>query len=100
LIVLQNFRSRAAYEGRSNTAAGLQGRFKIKNHESQAALPVELEPVIGINGKPLLLIRGRFQINLKDFAIEGAEGPAPANDTLNIDLNLTFKADFRSTRQL
>ena len=53
---------------------------------------MEIEPVIGEQEKPLLLARGSFQIDLRDFDIEGAEGPAPAKYTLALDINLKMHA--------
>jgi len=52
---------------------------------------MEFEPVIGEDGKPRLLIRGAFKIDLRVFNIEGADGPAPARHILLLDLNFILK---------
>ncbi len=41
-------------------------------------------------GKPQLLMNGSFSIDLRTFKIEGADGPAPANHTLEFDVNFAL----------
>jgi hypothetical protein len=53
----------------------------------------EFEPIIDDSGKPRLLIRATFNIDLRVFKIEGADGPAPARHTLIFDVNFILKAD-------
>lgn len=72
--------------------AGVSGEFVLKGKSVPLALPMEVEPVIGEDGNPRLLLRGSFRIDLKTFNIEGADGPAPANHTLVFDVNLAFRA--------
>lgn len=76
------------------TPAGMAGVFKLKGVSRPMTLPVEIEPIVGTDGKPRLLVRGAFQIDLTEFDIEGADGPVPARNTLLVDVNLVFrKAD-------
>jgi hypothetical protein len=51
----------------------------------------QIEPVMGEDGKPRLLVSGAFKIDLRTFDIEGADGPAPARHMLLFDLNLILK---------
>ena len=51
----------------------------------------EIEPILGEDGKPRLLIHGTFKIDLRTFNIEGADGPAPARHTLLFDLNFILQ---------
>jgi hypothetical protein len=55
------------------------------------AVVAEFEPVIGADGGPRLLARSAFQIDLRTFDIEGADGPEPAKYTLLLDVNLKRK---------
>jgi len=73
------------------TPAGMTGVFKLKGTDKPMSLPVEIEPIVGSDGQPRLLVRGAFQINLTEFDIEGADGPAPARNTLIFDVNLMFR---------
>jgi polyisoprenoid-binding protein YceI len=72
------------------TTAGVSGTFALKGKKMPLSLPMELEPVVDRDGSPMLLARGRFRIDLRNYDIEGAEGPAPARFTVQIDLNLRF----------
>lgn len=73
------------------SAAAVSGEFLLKGKTRPRNLAMEMEPVIGAEGEPRLLVRGRFRIDLTEFDIEGAEGPAPARNTLVFDLNLAFR---------
>ena len=70
----------------------VSGIFTLKGKSFPLTLNTEIEPVIGEQEKPLLLARGSFQIDLRDFDIEGTEGPAPAKYTLELDINLKMLA--------
>ncbi|MDJ0781952.1 MAG: YceI family protein [Desulfosarcinaceae bacterium] len=72
------------------TPALLEGNFALKGKRVPLSLKAEVEPAIGTAGDLQLLVRTRFQIDLVRFAIEGADGPAPARNTLLFDLNLVF----------
>jgi polyisoprenoid-binding protein YceI len=73
------------------TAAQIQGRFTLKGKTVPLTSMAEIEPVIADNGKPHLLIRSTFKIDLRTFEIEGADGPAPARHTLLFDANFKLK---------
>ena len=68
----------------------LNGIFKMKGKEQQMSVPATIEPVIGENGNPELIVSGSFSIDLRNFEIEGATGPEPQKYTLLFDLNLIF----------
>lgn len=70
--------------------ATLEGVFTLKGKRIPLPCVGEVEPVIGRSGIPQLLVRGSFQIDLREFDIEGADGPAPARYTLQFDINLIF----------
>jgi polyisoprenoid-binding protein YceI len=76
--------------GRLSPAA-VSGTFHLKGTTKPMQVVMEMEPVIGEEGKPRLLARGRFQIDLTEFDVEGADGPEPARNTLVFDLNLAFR---------
>ena len=67
------------------------GTFTLKGKRTPLSTKLEFEPVIAADGKPRLLIRGGFKIDLRFFDIEGADGPAPANHTVLLDLNFILK---------
>ena len=81
--------------GRLSPAA-VNGTFTLKGKKVPLNAKMEFEPVIGDDGKPRLLIRGAFKIDLRVFNIEGADGPAPARHMLLLDLNFILKE--RQTR--
>jgi polyisoprenoid-binding protein YceI len=76
--------------GRLSPAA-VTGIFTLKGKKIPLSAKTEFEPVIGEDGKPRLLIRGAFKIDLRVFNIEGADGPAPAKHMLLFDLNFVLK---------
>ena len=71
--------------------AAITGIFTLKGKKIPLSAIMEFEPVIGEDGKPRLLIRGAFKIDLRVFNIEGADGPAPARHVLLFDLNFILK---------
>ena len=71
--------------------AAVSGTFHLKGTSKPMQVVMEMEPVIGEEGKPRLLARGRFRIDLTEFDIEGADGPEPARNTLVFDVNLAFR---------
>jgi len=73
------------------TPAGMNGLFELKGVTTPMSLPVEIEPIVGSDGNPRLLVRGAFQVDLTAFDIEGADGPAPVRNTLMVDVNLMFR---------
>ena len=70
--------------------AAVRGTFMLKGKSMSLAAPAEFEPVIGADGRPRLIVRTAFGIDLRDFDIEGADGPEPARYTLLFDVNLQF----------
>lgn len=75
------------------SVASMAGLFRLKGREIPLGMAIEIEPVLGADHEPRLLARGMFQIDLAVFGIEGADGPAPANRSLVIDLFLPFAPD-------
>lgn len=73
------------------TPAAVTGTFTLKGTSVPLAVVAEFEPVIGADGGPRLLVRSAFQIDLRTFDIEGADGPEPAKYTLLLDVNLKLK---------
>jgi polyisoprenoid-binding protein YceI len=73
------------------TPAFVTGTFTLKGKSVPLNMKSEFEPIIAEDGKPRLLIRGAFTIDLRFFNIEGADGPAPANHTVLLDLNFILK---------
>jgi polyisoprenoid-binding protein YceI len=76
--------------GRLSPAA-VTGIFTLKGKKIPLSSRTEFEPVLDENGKPRLLIRGAFKIDLRVFNIEGADGPAPARHILLFNLNFILK---------
>jgi polyisoprenoid-binding protein YceI len=76
--------------GRLSPAA-VEGTFELKGKRIPLTSVTEIEPILGEDGKPRLLIHGNFKIDLRTFEIEGADGPAPARDTLLFDLNFILQ---------
>ena len=73
------------------TPSVVAGTFTLKGKSTPLNTKLELEPVIAADGKPRLLIRGGFAIDLRFFDIEGADGPAPAKHTVLLDLYFILK---------
>jgi hypothetical protein len=76
--------------GRLSPAAVL-GAFTLKGKKIPLSSKTEFEPVIGEDGMPRLLLRGAFEIDLRVFNIEGADGPAPARHKLLFDFNFILR---------
>ncbi|UCF91445.1 MAG: YceI family protein [Desulfobacterales bacterium] len=74
------------------TPANIRGIFTLKGKSVPLSSVAEFEPVIGEGGRPRLLVRSAFQIDLRTFDVEGADGPAPARYTLLLDVNFVLKA--------
>ena len=73
----------------------IKGDFFLKGKRKAIEARGEFEPVVGEDGLPRLLVRGSFRINLLEFQIEGADGPAPARNTVLFDINMTFRGKTR-----
>ena len=75
----------------SLSPVAVNGSFILKGKSKQMAARGELEPIVDEDGQPRLLVRVAFQIDLVEFEIEGADGPAPARNTVLFDINMKFK---------
>lgn len=71
--------------------AFVAGNFRLKGKSIPLTSMTQIEPVMGDDGRPRLLVSGAFKIDLRTFDIEGADGPAPARHMLLFDLNLILK---------
>lgn len=69
----------------------VSGIFSLKGKSRPLTFNSEVEPIIGKNAAPQLLVRGSFQIDLRDFNIEGADGPEPEKYTLAFDIYLKMR---------
>ncbi|MEM7167606.1 MAG: YceI family protein [Planctomycetota bacterium] len=68
------------------TPVAMEGTFEMKGTTVPLSVRAQLEPIVGADGAPNLLLSGQFQLRLKErFGIEGPDGPAPANDTVLFD---------------
>ena len=70
--------------------ARLHGILSLKGRHVPVSAAAQLEPILTEAGAPRLLMRGGFQIDLRDFHIEEADGPEPARHTLLLDFNFIF----------
>jgi len=73
------------------TQAMMAGTFTMKGVSVPLGVRVMFEPIVGEDGRPRLSLRGSFEIRLSPFAIEGPDGPSPADDTLVFDFDLLFQ---------
>ena len=73
------------------TPAAVSGTFTLKGHSIPLTSKMELEPVIADDGRPRLILQGNFKIDLTVFNIEGADGPAPARNTLLFDVHFILQ---------
>jgi polyisoprenoid-binding protein YceI len=71
--------------------AFVAGKFSLKGKSVPLTSIAEIEPIMGDDGKPRLLINGTFKIDLRTFNIEGADGPEPARHMLLFDLNFILQ---------
>ncbi|KGM43774.1 hypothetical protein JY97_05065 [Alkalispirochaeta odontotermitis] len=71
--------------------AFVEGDFSLKGKSIPLTSLTQIEPIMGEDNRPRLLINGTFKIDLRTFNIEGADGPAPARHMLLFDLNLILK---------
>jgi hypothetical protein len=73
------------------TPAIVTGTFTLKGRSVSLTSKTEFEPVVGEDGNPRLIVRGAFNIDLRVFTIEGADGPEPARHTLLFDVYFILK---------
>jgi hypothetical protein len=73
------------------TPSFVTGTFTLKGKSTTLGTKLEFEPIVADDGRPRLLIQGGFKIDLRFFDIEGADGPAPANHTVLLDLKFILK---------
>ncbi|MEE8141759.1 MAG: YceI family protein, partial [Planctomycetota bacterium] len=71
----------------------LYGDFTMKGVTIPVSVRAQLQPIIGEDGEPRLLVNGGFQIRLLEtFGILGPPGPKIAGDTLVFEIHLTLKS--------
>ncbi|MEM1207592.1 MAG: YceI family protein [Acidobacteriota bacterium] len=64
------------------------GTFSLVGREIPVDVVAQIEPLVAEDGAPRLRVRASFRIRLEDpFGILGPDGPAPANDTLQFNLD-------------
>ena len=69
------------------------GTFTMKGIQIPLEVRAEIEPVVADDGGARLAVTASFNIRLKKpFGIDGPDGPAPANDTLEFFLSFTMAA--------
>jgi len=71
----------------------ISGLFEMKGKQREIAMPLEMEPMVCENGQPCLRVCGNFSIELDPFDIEKPDGPSPENNTVIVDVFLTFRPD-------
>ncbi|MEM6794105.1 MAG: YceI family protein [Acidobacteriota bacterium] len=65
-----------------------EGTFTMMGFSIPLEVRAQLEPVIGEDGAPRLQVQAGFELRLKKpFGVAGPDGPAPANDTLQFNLD-------------
>ena len=67
------------------------GTFTLKGQSIPLSPSMEFEPIVNRDGNVRLLIRGGFEINVRNFKIEEAEGPEPANHTLLVNYHFVMR---------
>ena len=73
-------------------AATLHGAFSMKGHTIPLSVPVSLEAILGSDGRPRLMLDGRWEVRLLEpFGIDGPPGEPPVNDTLIYRCHLVFE---------
>ena len=73
------------------TPASVSGTFTLKGLSIPLSPSMEFEPIINESREIRLQIRGGFEINVRHFNIEEAEGPEPANHTLLVNFHFVMK---------
>ncbi len=69
----------------------ISGTFTMKGKAIPLDLLMDLEPILGDDNQPRLVLRGAFEVDLTTFEIQGADGPVPQRHTLQFDLYLVFE---------
>lgn len=80
-----------AFEFGQLSLASMNGKFTLKGKTIPLTVPTQIEPVIGSDNQPQLIMQSAFSINLSRFDIQGAQGPPPANHTLMFEVNAVLK---------
>ena len=71
--------------------AVIKGHFDLKGTRRPLEAVAEVEPVIDADGQPRLLMRASFRIDLRNFDVEGADGPEPARYIVIFDTHFKLK---------
>ncbi len=69
----------------------VSGIFTLKGISINLTPSMQIEPILGNDMKPRLIISGDFKLNLRNFNIDDADGPEPANHTLILDFYFIMK---------
>jgi polyisoprenoid-binding protein YceI len=76
----------------NQTRVVMHGTFEMRGITIPLDVRTTLEPIVGDDGRPRLLLDADWQLRLRDpFGIPGPEGPAPANDTLLFRVRLELE---------
>lgn len=69
----------------------LHGTFRLKEVEIPLAAAGSLEPLATADGAPRLLLRVAFQLDIRDFKLEGPDGPDPQKWTMLFDTHFVLE---------
>lgn len=71
--------------------ATISGTLSMRGVEQPISFTAQIEPVVGSNREVQLLVEGRFELNLKTpYGMPAADGPSPQNETVLVDVALSF----------
>ncbi len=74
-------------------AVRMAGRFQLKGVTVPLTMDATLEPTVGGVGGVLLNFKGRFDLDIRPFELEGPDGPQPATHTMRFDFDLFLEPD-------
>lgn len=70
----------------------LQGRFTMRGIGIPLQVPAQLEAVVGADGRPRLVLEGRWSVDLlEQFAMEGPDGPEEIRHVLVYTCNIVLE---------
>lgn len=72
--------------------ASIKGHFQLMRFKKPITIAAEFRPIPDEEGKPILLVSARFQLNITDdFGIAGPDGPKEAAKMMHFNLNFLMR---------
>ncbi|MEN0046115.1 MAG: hypothetical protein AAF806_03540 [Bacteroidota bacterium] len=77
----------------------VQGTFELMRKKHPVEVVAQITPIVDATGQALLQVSASFELNVvDDFGIKGPDGPSPAREMMQFDLNFLMKDKLRKEK--